>query len=207
MRAAFCVVLCLGCSSERARSEPAPITPPASAGLRSPSSFSTIADRAARSRAIFEEAGRVLGHPRCLNCHPADDAPRQRGGEMHEPPVARGPGDRGLPALECTSCHQSENGVLNRVPGAPTWHVAPRAMAWRDRSLAQICEQLKDPKRNGGRTLAQVVEHAAQDRLVAWGWAPGADREPAPGTQAAFGALMAAWVESGAACPESETRK
>ena len=30
-----------------------------------------------------------------------------------------------------------------------------------------------------------------------------AEREPAPGTQKEFGALIRAWVESGAACPAS----
>jgi len=38
------------------------------------------------------------------------------------------------------------------------------------------------------------------DTLVGWAWTPGADREPAPGTQAAFGALIKAWADSGAAC-------
>ena len=28
-----------------------------------------------------------------------------------------------------------------------------------------------------GKTLAQLVDHNAHDKLVAWGWAPGADRE------------------------------
>ena len=69
------------------------------------------------------------------------------------------------------------------------------------RSLAQICAQLKDPARNGGHTLAQIVEHMTHDTLVGWAWAPGGDREPAPGTQASFGALVKAWTEAGAACP------
>jgi hypothetical protein len=38
------------------------------------------------------------------------------------------------------------------------------------------------------------------DPLVGWAWNPGADREPAAGTQAAFGALIKAWADSGAAC-------
>jgi hypothetical protein len=45
--------------------------------LRSPESFSSIGDRADRSRSLFFEAGRVLQHPRCLNCHPAGDRPSQ----------------------------------------------------------------------------------------------------------------------------------
>jgi len=75
-------------------------------------------------------------------------------------------------------------------------------MAWVGQTSSHICNQMKDPKRNGGRTLAQIVEHNGHDELVAWGWKPGADREPAPGTQAEFGALSAAWVATGAECPE-----
>ena len=56
-------------------------------------------------------------------------------------------------------------------------------MAWQGKSLGQICEQIKDRKRNGGKSLAQIHEHMAHDTLVGWGWAPGGDREPAPGTQ------------------------
>ena len=41
----------------------------------------------------------------------------------------------------------------------------------------------------------------AHDDLVGWGWHPGDGREPAPGTQAAFGALIKYWVDTGAACP------
>jgi hypothetical protein len=44
-------------------------------------------------------------------------------------------------------------------------------------------------------------EHMAHDSLVGWGWAPGGQREPAPGTQAQFGALIKAWIDTGAACP------
>jgi len=74
-------------------------------------------------------------------------------------------------------------------------------MAWQHKSLAEICTQLKDPARNGGKTLNQIVEHMAHDSLVGWGWKPGVGREPAPGSQASFGALVKAWADSGAACP------
>jgi hypothetical protein len=46
-----------------------------------------------------------------------------------------------------------------------------------------------------------VHEHAAKDDLVAWGWAPGVGRDPAPGTQELFGQLIKAWIDSGAQCP------
>jgi hypothetical protein len=45
------------------------------------------------------------------------------------------------------------------------------------------------------------VDHVGHDAFVAWGWAPGADRVPAPGSQAAFAALVGAGVHNGGACP------
>ena len=39
-------------------------------------SFDAIGDTAARSAALFTEAGKVLTHARCVNCHPAGDRPR-----------------------------------------------------------------------------------------------------------------------------------
>jgi hypothetical protein len=76
-------------------------------------------------------------------------------------------------------------------------------MAWIGQPLGAICEQIKDPKRNGGKSLEQIVEHMAHDSLVGWGWRPGVGREPAPGTQEEFGALIKAWVDAGAHCPKS----
>ena len=170
--------------------------------LHAVADFMTIGDRADRSRALFAEAARVLMHPRCVNCHPAGDTPHQ-GMQLqaHDPPVVRGPDNHGVPGNECTTCHQERNQELPRVPGAPRWHLAPIEMAWAGKSASSICNQIKDPRRNGGKTLAQIVDHSAHDELVAWGWHPGHDREPAPGTQEQFGALVAAWADTGAECP------
>lgn len=70
------------------------------------------------------------------------------------------------------------------------------------KSLGQICEQIKDRKRNGDKSLEQVVEHMAQDELVGWGWHPGLGRTAVPGTQKEFGALIDAWADYGAHCPK-----
>jgi hypothetical protein len=170
--------------------------------LRSPDTFASIGDRTERSRALFQEAGKVIQHPRCMNCHPAGDRPTQ-GADMHPhlPPVVRGTDDHGPTAMRCTTCHQTANYEPSAVPGHPLWHVAPKAMAWQSRSLAEICEQIKDTRRNGGKSLAAIHEHMAHDSLVGWGWAPGGTREAAPGTQEQFGALIKAWIDTGAACP------
>jgi hypothetical protein len=180
-------------------------------GLRSPSAFDDIADEGARSIALFEEAGKVVLHPRCVNCHPAGDVPLQ-GMAMrpHEPPVSRGEAGFGMAAMTCNTCHGAENVALaaqsddiQSIPGNPNWHLAPIGMAWEGRSLGEICEQIKDPARNGGKDIAELVEHMAEDDLVGWGWDPGEGREPVPGTQEEFGALFHAWAESGAVCPSA----
>jgi hypothetical protein len=194
------VVAVAAASPTRGTSAPAEPKPP---GLAAPSAFASIADRGQRSQALFAEASKVLLHPRCLNCHPADDTPRQGDrGFRHDPPVVRGPDDHGVPAMQCGTCHQDRNLALARVPGAPDWHLAPKQMAWMGRTAAEICAQIKDPARNGGKTLAQIHEHTAHDALVAWGWEPGHGRASAPGTQKQFAALVRAWIDTGAACPE-----
>lgn len=175
--------------------------------LRAVADFMVIDDRADRSRALFVEAARVFTHPRCVNCHPDGDTPHQ--GMMlmpHDPPVVRGPTNEGVPGNECVTCHQDRNQDHTRVPGAPKWHLAPREMAWVGKSVSYICNQLKDSKRNGGKSLAQIVEHSGHDELVAWGWNPGAQRDRVPGTQADFGALVSAWVDTGAECPEEAAK-
>jgi hypothetical protein len=170
--------------------------------LASVESFASIGDTAARSAALFTELGKVLTHPRCVNCHPAGDRPRQTDARrLHQPPVTRGPDGLGLPAMRCPICHQNANFDPGRVPGNPIWHLAPREMAWESKTLAEICTQIKDPARNGNRTLEALVEHIGTDHLVGWAWAPGYGRQPAPGTQKEAGALVEAWVRTGAACP------
>ncbi|GJD49038.1 hypothetical protein OPKNFCMD_1766 [Methylobacterium crusticola] len=182
--------------------EPDPAGEHPAGGLASPEAFDTIADAQGRSAALFSELGKVLTHPRCVNCHPAGDRPRQGDlGRPHQPPVARGETGHGTASMRCGSCHQRANFDPGRMPGHPEWHLAPREMAWEGRSLAAICAQIKDPARNGGRAPEDLVRHIGQDTLVGWAWAPGAGRSPAPGTQAQAGALVAAWLASGAACP------
>jgi hypothetical protein len=169
--------------------------------LASVESFSSISDQKTRSAAYFTELGKVLTNPRCLNCHPASDRPRQGDtARLHQPPVFRGADGFGLPALRCPICHQTAN--FGTVPGNPIWHLAPHEMAWEGKTLGEICAQIKDPARNGNRSLATLVEHIGEDHLVGWAWAPGPERKPAPGTQKEAGALVAAWIETGAACPK-----
>ncbi|WP_186416986.1 Isoquinoline 1-oxidoreductase subunit [Bosea sp. CS1GBMeth4] len=197
--AAAAAALLLGAASALAQSAPAPQP---GADLRPASSFAGIADQRDRSVALFNEIGKVLLHPRCVNCHPATERPRQGDARrLHQPMVVRGKDGHGAPGLACATCHGKQNFDPAGIPGDGHWALAPAAMAWEGRTLGQICEQLKDLNRNGSRDLAAIVRHVTADTLVLWGWNPGKGREPAPGTNAQFGELMQAWVDSGAACP------
>jgi hypothetical protein len=170
--------------------------------LAAPESFAAIGDASARSAAMFSELGKVLTHPRCVNCHPAGDRPHQTdAGRPHQPPVWRGADGHGLLAMRCSSCHGNANFEPGRMPGHPEWHLAPREMAWEGKTLAEICTQIKDPARNGGRKPEDLIHHIGEDTLVGWAWAPGFGRSAAPGTQKQAGALVEAWVKTGAACP------
>lgn len=198
-------ILLVGVAVFGAWSSDAQVATPAN--LRPAESFAAITDPKARSIALFSEAGRVITHPRCVNCHPVSDRPLQgNAGRPHQPPIFATASGIGTASSPCSSCHGQSNFTLigtrvGSMPGNPKWQLAPREMAWQGKTLSAICRQLKDTTRNGGRDFAALIDHAAHDDLVAWGWNPGAGREPAPGTQAAFGTLVKAWIETGAECP------
>ena len=175
---------------------------PSATTLRPAADFAGIADARARAVAIFVEAGKVLMHPRCVNCHPRGDTPRQTDAmRLHHPLVVRGKDGHGASGMACDTCHHAANFDPAGVPGHPNWHLAPIEMAWEGKSLGEICQQIKDVNRNSGMTMDKLIQHVSEDTLVGWGWSPGAGRTPAPGSQAQFGALVRAWADAGAHCP------
>jgi hypothetical protein len=147
----------------------------------------------------------VLQSPRCNNCHPTGDRPLQGDqGKPHAQNVSRASVAAGLP---CGTCHQERNsdaiGIAGGPPGAPGWALPPAdtPMVFQARAPGALCEQLKDPKQNGGKTLAQLLEHVAHDPLVLWGWKPGGKRSLPPLSHDRFVAAFTTWVGSGGACP------
>lgn len=175
--------------------------------LRAPADFASIADTHARSVALYGEVSRVIESPRCMNCHPDTRRPTQ-GDDLHAhvPFIQAGIEGHGTGGLTCATCHQAANVATfaepASIPGNPRWALAPASMAWQGKTRGEICRQIKDPARNGGHTLAQIHHHMAEDKLVGWAWNPGPGRKPAPGTQAALGSLLTAWIDTGAACPD-----
>jgi len=160
----------------------------------------------AASAEAFAKASRVLLHPRCLNCHPAGDRPLV--GDRSAPHlmnVVRGPEGLGKNGLWCSTCHPEKNAPGERTPpGAPEWQLPPAEMpmVFEKKTPRQLCEQLKDPVRNGHRSLAELLEHVREAPLVLWGWHPGEGRTPVPVPHEVFVKLMTEWAEKGGACPE-----
>ena len=91
------------------------------------------------------------------------------------------------------------------MPGAPNWHLAPLSMGWEDLDDHGLAEALKDPSKNGDRTLEEMHHHMVHDPLVLWAWEPGAGRIVPPISHDAFVAALEAWMEHGAPSPTPGT--
>ena len=172
------------------------------------------------ARAAFNDAYKVFMSPRCVNCHPAGDAPLR--GEDRRPHAGlrlrRGSDGLGVLTLKCTNCHQAQNQQGPHLPpGAPNvladgsldlttprWHLpsAKTPMIFQGRSSAQLCRQLQDPKQNGGLNATQLIHHVSSDPLVLWGWNPGEGRTTPPITHDEFVAKVKEWLDNGGACPQ-----
>ena len=150
----------------------------------------------------FESVASVLMHPRCINCHQYQ-SPRQGDARtVHVPRVVRGKDGHGAPTQPCQTCHQTTNTADGFVPGVVDWHLAPLSMLWEGLSKAQICEQMKDPARNGSRRGgAQVIAHMKTDPLVLWAWDPGRRTTP-PLAHEKFVEALETWVSAGMPCPQ-----
>ncbi len=153
----------------------------------------------------FVEVARVLQSPRCMNCHPSGDAPLQ--GDVpkaHAMNITRASVEAGL---ACNTCHQEKNseavGVKGGPPGAPRWGLPEKDMplVFQGLTVTQLCEQTKDPARNGHKDGKQLFEHVDHDPLVLWGWNPGGKRTLPPITHEAFVDAWKTWTASGFACP------
>jgi hypothetical protein len=162
--------------------------------------------------AAWQQVYSVLTHPRCINCHTATNYPQQGDDRRrHLVNVVRGPEGKGVPGLNCATCHQETNADSTGVPGAYNWHLAPLSMAWQDRNdqalpSAQVCRSLKDPTKNHNMDGAALLKHHADDPLVGWAWQPGrgingGQRTPPPLTREQFADATRRWVQAGMPCP------
>lgn len=158
-----------------------------------------------KSLRAFREVASVLTSPRCLNCHVPGERPLQGDdSHPHAMNVKRGADGKGSAALRCSACHQTENAkFLHGPPGAIDWQLpAPTTpMAWKGLSTGELCRTLKDPGKNGNRSLKDLVAHM-DTSLVRWAWNPGPGRTLPPFSHDEFVSRLKVWIETGAACPE-----
>lgn len=162
--------------------------------------------------ASWEQVYSVLTHPRCINCHTATNYPQQGDDrQRHFANVVRGPEGKGVPGLNCVSCHQETNVDSTGVPGGHDWHLAPLSMKWQDRndnplSSAAICRAVTDRSKNGGLDGPGLLKHHEEALLVLWAWNPGrrldgTTRALPPLSHEEFVAATRRWVEAGTPCP------
>jgi hypothetical protein len=164
--------------------------------------------------AAWQQVYSVLTHPRCINCHTATNYPQQ-GDDRHRhfANVVRGPEGKGVPALQCVTCHQDANALSTGVPGAHDWHLALLSMKWQDLndkilSSTEICRSLTDRSKNNNRDGAALLKHHADEPLVLWAFQPGrridgSMRTLPPLTHEEFVTATRTWVEAGTPCPET----
>jgi len=158
-----------------------------------------------KSLRAFRAVASVLTSPRCLNCHVPGDGPLQGDdSHPHAMNVKRGADGKGSAALRCFACHQTENTkFLHGPPGAADWQLPPSKtpMAWKGLSTGELCRTLKDPAKNGNRSLQDLVVHM-DSSLVRWAWNPGPGRTLPPLSYDEFVSHLKEWIDTGAACPE-----
>ncbi len=165
--------------------------------------------------AAWDSIHTVLTHPRCLNCHVgADNVPLwgtlDAPGRIHGMAVNAGDSRIGAEALSCGTCHQTSTRPNILPHAAPQtgmdWRLAPVEFQWTGKTSAEICAQLSDPARNGGRDEAGLIEHILHDAeligFITWSFDPGAGRVPAPGGLQAHLEDMADWTAAGMPCPD-----
>ena len=168
----------------------------------------------------FARIHEVVTHPRCANCHVGPDnipmwsGPSYGKARHHGMNINAGVSRIGAETLACSTCHttlsEDREGANPTPHAAPRvaldWRLAPVEFEWFGKTPEQICAQLSDPERTGGRDIVALAEHLAEDAghggFVKWGWSPGGTREPAPYSLQAHIDDVLAWGAAGAPCPQ-----
>ena len=153
----------------------------------------------------FMQVYNVLMSPRCMNCHPAGDAPLQGDdSQVHTMNVQRGKEGTGLYALKCSNCHQPTNVPgLHTPPGNPKWQLPPAdmKMVFQGKTPHQLALQIMNYNQNGHKNKKQLLEHG-RDTLVKVGWNMGEGRIPPPLSYDAFLNVWDTWINKGGYAPK-----
>lgn len=144
--------------------------------------------------AAWEKIYAVASHPRCSNCHvgasnrPMWSGPSYGKTQVHGMNVNAGESRIGAETIPCATCHttkstdwENANATAHAAPRvAMAWQLAPVEAEWFGKSSDEVCNQLRDPARNGGRDFMDIAGHLDHDLILHWAWNPGGGREPAP---------------------------
>lgn len=155
----------------------------------------------------------VASHPRCANCHvgqsgrPMWSGPSYGKARPHGMNIHAGASRIGAETLMCNTCHGQQNSELpHGAPGvAAAWQLAPIEADWFGKSSLEICEQLRDPARNGDRTALDLAKHLDHDLILHWAWHPGGNREPAPFSLQEHVNDILQWGAAGMPCPSTSS--
>ncbi|MCH7397182.1 hypothetical protein MM236_04240 [Belliella sp. DSM 107340] len=156
------------------------------------------------SKQAFLKAYKVFMHPRCVNCHPAGDAPLQGDdSHIHSQNVKRGIDGKGLYALKCSNCHQEKNiPGDNMPPGHDIWQLPPAhmKMVFEGKSPRQLAEHFMDNEFTGFVNWQEdLIHHVEHEPLVLHSWSYGT-RPPLSHEE--FVESLKEWIEKGAALPD-----
>lgn len=157
----------------------------------------------------------VASHPRCANCHTGEsDRPMWSGPSYgvtrpHGMNIQAGDSRIGAEYIQCSTCHTTKDenwDNANQMPHAAPrvamfWQLAPVEADWFGKSSIEICEQLRDPERNGDRDMIELAEHLDHDLILHWAWNPGGGREPAPYSLQEHIDDILVWGVAGMPCP------
>lgn len=156
----------------------------------------------------------VTSHPRCSNCHVGSDnipmwsGPSYGNARPHGMNINAGDSRIGAEYLQCSTCHAYREGVNDMPHAAPqvamNWQLAPVEAEWFGKTSDEICNQLRDPERNGGRDFNDIAGHLDHDLILHWAWNPGEGREPAPYSLQEHVNDILAWGVAGYPCANDE---
>lgn len=162
----------------------------------------------------FVRVYEVASHPRCSNCHVgADNRPMWSGpsyGETrpHGMNIIAGESRIGAETVLCSTCHAYNEGANDGPHMAPqvamNWQLAPVEAEWFGKTAVEVCNQLRDPERNGGRDFMEIASHLDHDLILHWAWNPGGGREPAPYSLQEHVDDVLAWGVAGYPCENDE---
>jgi hypothetical protein len=158
----------------------------------------------------WERIFAVTSHPRCTNCHvgdggrPAWDGLGYRRNRLHGMNVAAGESRVGAESVPCRTCHIGAAGPNDVPHAAPqlddAWRLPPTSLAWRGKTSAEVCVQLRDPDTNDGFDVVALAEHVRTSEFVRYGFEPGGGRTPAPSSANALAKDFLIWGAAGMPC-------